>query len=65
MFRLACPDMRSTVEDMIAEGDKVVDRLTWHAPHQGEFMGILPTGRAVRQAHMHFVRFRDGKAIEH
>jgi predicted ester cyclase len=28
-------------------------------------MGTLPTGRSVRQDHMHFVRFRDGKAVEH
>jgi predicted ester cyclase len=40
MFRLAFPDVSLTVEDMIAEGDKVVDRMTWQATHQGPFMGI-------------------------
>ena len=44
MFRLACPDMGQTVEDMIAEGDKVVDRLRWQATHQGPFMGIPRVG---------------------
>jgi SnoaL-like polyketide cyclase len=39
-----------TVEDMIAEGDKVVDRLTWQATHQGPFMGILPTGNRLGSA---------------
>ena len=33
--------------------------------HQGPLMGMPPTGRSMQQAHMHFVRFRDGKAIEH
>ena len=33
--------------------------------HEGPLMGMPPIGRSVRQDHMHFVRFRDGKAVEH
>ncbi len=64
MFRAAFPDMRYTVEDLIAEGDKVVDRLTWEATHQGELMGIPPTGNTVRVTEMHISRIADGKIVE-
>ncbi|HET9964222.1 MAG TPA: ester cyclase [Rubrobacter sp.] len=64
MFRAAFPDMRYTVEDMIAEGDKVVDRLTWQATHQGELMGISPTGNTVEVTEMHISRIAEGKIVE-
>ncbi|HWI45710.1 MAG TPA: ester cyclase [Rubrobacter sp.] len=44
MFRQAFPDSYFTVEDMMAEGDKVATRRTFHGSHQGEFMGIPPAG---------------------
>jgi predicted ester cyclase len=47
MFRAAFPDMSYTVEDQIAEGDKVVSRYTGRGTHQGELTGIAPTGRQV------------------
>ena len=65
MLRAAFPDLRFAIEELIAEGDIVAGRLTMNGTHQGALMGIPPTGRAVRQNHMHFVRLRDGKAIEH
>jgi predicted ester cyclase len=65
MLRTAFPDLRFEIEDLIAEGDTVAGRLTMNGTHTGPLMGMPPTGRKVRQAHMHFVRFRDGKAIEH
>ena len=40
-------------------------RLTMSGTHEGALMGMAPTGRAVRQDHMHFVGFEDGKAVEH
>jgi predicted ester cyclase len=46
-FRRGFPDVVSTIEDLIAEGDKVVARWTSHATHRGEYMGIPPTGREV------------------
>jgi predicted ester cyclase len=41
------PDMNWTVNEQIAEGEKVVTRFTWTGTHQGEFMGIPPTGKSV------------------
>jgi predicted ester cyclase len=64
MVRAAFPDMRYTVEDLLAEGDKVVDCLTWQATHQGEMMGIPPTGNTVRVTEMHISRIAEGKIVE-
>lgn len=41
------PDMNWTVDEQIAEGEKVVTRFTWTGTHQGEFMGIPATGKSV------------------
>jgi len=65
MLRTAFPDLHFSIEHLIAEGDTVAGRLTMSSTHEGPLMGMPPTGRSVRQNHMHFVRFRDGKAIEH
>jgi len=65
MLRTAFPDLHFTIEDLVAEGDTVAGRVTMSGTHLGPFQGIAPTGRSFQQAHMHFVRFRDGKAIEH
>ena len=65
MLRTAFPDLHFTIEDLVAEGDTVAGRVTMSGTHLGPFQGIPPTGRSFVQAHMHFVRFRDGKAIEH
>jgi predicted ester cyclase len=65
MLRTAFPDLRFTIEELVAEGDIVAGRLTMSGTHDGPLMGMPPTGRSVRQEHMHFVRFRDGKAVEH
>ena len=48
--RAAFPDLRVTVEDIVAEGDKVVRRFTLRGTHGGPFMGIPATGRAVTAA---------------
>jgi steroid delta-isomerase-like uncharacterized protein len=65
MLRTAFPDLHFTIEELVAEGDSVVGRVSMSGTHQGPFMGIAPTGRSVRQAQAHFVRFRDGKGVEH
>ncbi|MFQ5901607.1 MAG: ester cyclase [Thermodesulfobacteriota bacterium] len=65
MFRTAFPDVRVTVEDMIAEGDKVVSRLTLRGTHKGEFMGIAPAGKQVTVASIDIVRIAGGKMVEH
>jgi steroid delta-isomerase-like uncharacterized protein len=47
MMRAAFPDIHWVVEEMVAEGDKVVTRFTWTGTHRGEFLGIPATGRSV------------------
>ena len=65
MFRGAFPDSYFTVEDMIAEGDKVATRKTFHGTHEGEFMGIPPSGRSVSMGLIDVVRIDDGRVVEH
>ncbi len=65
MLRIAFPDLRMNVEDLIAEGDKVVARATMTGTHQGEFAGIAATGKTVNVAAIDIVRFADGKLAEH
>jgi steroid delta-isomerase-like uncharacterized protein len=65
IFRAAFPDAQVTIEDLIAEGDKVVCRVTFHGTQQGEFMGIAPTGRPITFAVIDILRVADGKIVEH
>jgi len=65
MFRAAFPDGSMTIEDMIAEGDKVVSRKTYRGTHQGEFLGIPPTGRHITIGLIDIMRLVDGKVVEH
>jgi predicted ester cyclase len=61
----AFPDYQSTVEDQIAQGDKVVTRFSSEGTHQGEFMGIAPTGNRVRVTGIDIDRVVEGKIVEH
>jgi steroid delta-isomerase-like uncharacterized protein len=65
MFRGAFPDSYFTVEDMMAEGDKVATRKTFHGTQEGEFMGIPPSGRSVSMGLIDIVRISDGRVVEH
>ena len=65
MFLTAFPDLRFTVEDMIAEGDRVVARITMSGTHQGAFMGIPPTGKHVAWTLIDINRVAGGKSVEH
>jgi steroid delta-isomerase-like uncharacterized protein len=47
-MRAGFPDLVFTIEEQIAEGDKVASRFTWTGTHQGAFLGIPATGRPVR-----------------
>jgi ketosteroid isomerase-like protein len=58
------PDLKYTIEDMVAEGDKVVVRFTISGTHNGEFMGIAPTGRKFTQAGTSIYRIVGGKIEE-
>lgn len=63
-FFAALPDFQTPVEDVIAEGDKVAVRYTAHATHQGEYMGIAPTGKPVTMRGMSILRIVDSKIVE-
>jgi steroid delta-isomerase-like uncharacterized protein len=64
-FRRAFPDLTFEVHDLIAEGDKVVGHVTIHGTHEGELVGIPPTGRRVSVAAIDIVRAEGGKLAEH
>lgn len=59
------PDLNMTIEEMIAEGDKVMIRVTLRGTHLGEVMGIQPTGRQLEVAGVEILRFQKGKVVEH
>jgi hypothetical protein len=66
MYRAAFPDLRFNVEDALPSGDKVVMRGTASGTHEGEFMGIAPTGKSVDVPLIDIIRFGDdGLAHEH
>jgi steroid delta-isomerase-like uncharacterized protein len=64
-FRTAFPDFKVLEFEMLAEGDKIADRITWTATHQGELMGIPATGKTITVREMHVRRFAEGKIVEH
>ena len=64
-IRSAFPDFKATIDDMVAEDDKVVLRMTWRGTHQGEFMGVPPTGRNVSFGVIDIIRIVGGKFVEH
>jgi predicted ester cyclase len=65
MLRSAFPDFQATIEDIVAEGDRVVIRQTWTGTHEGEFMGIPPTGQSVSFGVIDILRMAGGKCVEH
>jgi predicted ester cyclase len=66
MLRAAFPDLRYTIEDEVAEGNKVAQRVIGRGTMKGEFMGMSPTGKTAEWQEMHLHRFNaDGKLAEH
>lgn len=65
MFRAAFPDLHYTLEDVIAEGDRVVQRATASGTMKGEFLGMPATGKSATWSEIHIVRVKDGKIVEH
>ena len=61
MMHAAFPDVVVTVQDQIAEGDKVVTRWTAQATHQGDFMGVPATGRRGVAKAIHIHQIVDGR----
>jgi steroid delta-isomerase-like uncharacterized protein len=63
-YLTAFPDARFTVEDELAEGELVASRATLHGTHQGEFLGIPPTGKQVTSTGIAIDRIVGGKFVE-
>jgi predicted ester cyclase len=63
-FRRGFPDVISTIEDLIAEGDKVVARWRSRATHRGDYMGTPPTDKEVEFTGISFYRIEGNKITE-
>jgi len=64
MLHTAFSDFHCAIEDLIAEGDRVVVRLMCRGTHRGEFMGISPTGRQGNVTAISILRFAGGRVME-
>ncbi len=64
LYRAAFPDIRLTIEDIIAEGETVVARWSCRGAHRGEFNGIAPTGKQFTVSGITIARFAGGKIVE-
>jgi steroid delta-isomerase-like uncharacterized protein len=64
LYRTAFPDLRLTVEDMIAEGETVVARWSCRGAHRGDLSGIAPTGKQFAISGVTIARFAGGKMVE-
>jgi steroid delta-isomerase-like uncharacterized protein len=64
LYRGAFPDIHTTIEDMVAEGEKVAYRWTARGAHRGELMGIAPTGHQVTITGITIERIAGGKIAE-
>ena len=65
-LRGAFPDLRYTLEEVIAEGDLVAARYSWRGTHKGEaFLGIPPSGKSILVRGMDLFRLREGRIVEH
>lgn len=60
----AFPDVHATVEDLLADGDKVIERTTATGTHKGTFNGIPATDRKVTWTEIHIYELKDGKIVE-
>ena len=65
MMNSAFPDVVVTEEDLVATGDKVVERSSAVATHKGALMGAPPTNRKVNWTEIHIYRLKDGRIAEH
>ena len=62
-IRAALPDVRISVEDTVAEGEKVAARVVLEGTHRGEGLGVSPTGHRVKIAGIVLVQFANGRII--
>ena len=64
-FLKAMPDMVFIVDDLFAEGDRVVFRVTLRGTHQGAFMGVAPGGKQLTVTAIDIARLENGKIVDH
>jgi len=64
-FRAAFPDLHYTIDDQIAEGDRIVQRLTASGTMKGDFMGMPAANKSAKWSEIHITRWANGKAVEH
>jgi predicted ester cyclase len=63
-IRAGFPDIRVTIDDLIAEADRVVVRSTWYGTHLGVYEGFVPTGKQVTRTLIQMFRVANGKIVE-
>jgi steroid delta-isomerase-like uncharacterized protein len=64
MMRSGFPDIQWTLDEMVAEGDKVAARFTMRGTHTGSFFGVPATGKSIAVQAMNFYRLTDGRFVE-
>jgi steroid delta-isomerase-like uncharacterized protein len=64
LLSAAFSDLSVTIEDQVAEEDKVATRFTWRGTHTGDFQGFSPTGMQVEISAVSIERFKSGKIVE-
>jgi len=64
MMRSGFPDIQWTLEEVIAEGDKIAARFTMRGTHKGPFFGVPATGKVIQVQAMNIYRLSDGKFVE-
>ena len=64
MMRSGFPDIQWTLEDSVAEGEKVAARFVMRGTHQGAFFGVPATGKSIKVQAMNFYRFSNGQIVE-
>jgi len=64
LYRTAFPDVRLTIEDILAEGETVVARWSCRGTHKGDLSGIAPTGKQINISGVTIARLANGKFVE-
>ena len=62
--RSSLPDLQGSVEDVVAEDDRLAARVTWHGTHRGDLMGVPPTNERIAMTAFHHMRFEAGRVAE-
>jgi len=63
-FLSGCPDLHITIDQLLAEGDTVAKRWTYHATHTGDLAGLPPTGKRITMSGLELFRLTGGRIVE-